>query len=40
MLLPDHICNHLTQIPEDELLRWPWYLAPGLLLLYENVFRD
>jgi hypothetical protein len=32
MILLDPVCNRLTQIPEHELLRWPWYCPPGVLL--------
>jgi len=32
MILLDPVCDRLMQIPEHELLRWPWYCPPGVLL--------
>ena len=40
MILLDRVCDHLMQIPEHELLRWPWYCPPGVLLPYEKVLQD
>ena len=32
-------CNRLKQIPEGELLHWPWYHTPGVLLPYQKVLQ-
>jgi len=38
--LLDLVPDCLTQIPEHELQRWPWYSMPGVRLLYEKVLQD
>jgi len=40
MILLDPVCDCFTQIPEHELLRWPWYCPPGVLLAEEKVLQD
>jgi len=32
MILLDPVSDRLTEIREYELLRWPWYYPPGVLL--------
>jgi len=40
MHLVDLVCARLPQIPEHELLRWPWYRTPGVLVQYGKVLQD
>jgi len=40
MILLDTVCDHLTLIPEHELLHWPCYCPPGVLLPQEKVLQD